>query len=479
MSSIKVQNPKVFISYAWGTEEHQERVRSFATDLLEDGIDVLLDQWNLKEGNDKYAYMERSVNDPSVTNVLILLDPQYAEKADNRSGGVGTETQIISAEIYNKVTQEKFLPVIFERDEHGNVSKPAYLKGTLHFDLSREDKYSKEYERLVRRLYGVEVYEKPELGNRPSWVELTPAIATVTRTAYHNIESISSDAVKTEKFIQYLGELRNKLTVYKVDSVEELKDDTAVSRYMNLQRIRDQFLQLIKYAVYIDNSAKYIADMLEESCEQLNEESGVLANLKRTLLHEMFIYVIAHFSKAKNYQALSHLLSKPYFVNQYSKASECYEVFYYYNDNLEQAVCQRDNKNYYSGTAALWTETINLNACSKGEFVFADILCYNVSLFGKYYPKSSNKWFPLTYIYGDEANRLIRLFSYKLQSNIFLHEAIQIFGYEDPAEFVERFKKVEEIANKGELRYMRYKSSFSSPSTLIDFVSSSELGISR
>ena len=39
-----IEHPKVFISYAWGPEDYRLKVRSFATDLMENGIDVLLDQ---------------------------------------------------------------------------------------------------------------------------------------------------------------------------------------------------------------------------------------------------------------------------------------------------------------------------------------------------------------------------------------------------------------------------------------------------
>ena len=125
-----IEHPKVFISYAWGTEDYRLKVRSFATDLIENGIDVLLDQWSLKEGNDTYAFMEQSVTDPTITNVLILLDPIYEKKANERHGGVGTETQIISPEIYNKVKQEKFLPVIFERRENGE-NDSLYIRNQL------------------------------------------------------------------------------------------------------------------------------------------------------------------------------------------------------------------------------------------------------------------------------------------------------------------------------------------------------------
>ena len=50
-----IEKPKVFISYAWGSQEYQNKVLSFARDLVGVGIDVLLDKWDLKEGNDTYA----------------------------------------------------------------------------------------------------------------------------------------------------------------------------------------------------------------------------------------------------------------------------------------------------------------------------------------------------------------------------------------------------------------------------------------
>ena len=43
------------------------------------------------------------------------------------------------------------------------VHKPVYLKGLLHFDLSISERFDDEYLWHVKRLYGVEVYQKPEL----------------------------------------------------------------------------------------------------------------------------------------------------------------------------------------------------------------------------------------------------------------------------------------------------------------------------
>ena len=42
--------PKVFISYSWSDQQHQELVKHWADRLIADGIDVVLDIYDLKEG---------------------------------------------------------------------------------------------------------------------------------------------------------------------------------------------------------------------------------------------------------------------------------------------------------------------------------------------------------------------------------------------------------------------------------------------
>ena len=91
--------PKVFISYSWSDPAHQELVQHWAERLVADGVDVVLDVYHLKEGHDKYAFMERMVIDSSVSHVLVICDKKYSEKADLRKAGVGTESQIISQEV--------------------------------------------------------------------------------------------------------------------------------------------------------------------------------------------------------------------------------------------------------------------------------------------------------------------------------------------------------------------------------------------
>ena len=156
--------PKVFISYSWSSDA---QVLSLAQRLIAHGVDVVLDKWDLKEGQDKYAFMERCVNDPEITKVLIVCDKQYADKANNRTGGVGDETVIISSEIYGNIKQEKFIPIITERDENGVAYVPTYIKTRIYIDLSDDSKYEEEYEKLLRNIYEKPLFRKPALGHFP------------------------------------------------------------------------------------------------------------------------------------------------------------------------------------------------------------------------------------------------------------------------------------------------------------------------
>ncbi len=475
-----IEHPKVFISYAWGSEDYRLKVRSFATDLMGNGIDVLLDQWSLKEGNDTCAFMERSVIDSTITNVLILLDPVYEKKANERHGGVGTETQIISPEIYNKVKQEKFLPVIFERGENGEIPKPQYLKTMLHFDLSQEEKYDSEYQRLVKRLYGIEIVEKPELGKKPSWLEEKSILPTKILTGYECLKQQKSDNIKKDEYRNFLFAVKEKIVNFNKDELGgSVSADEYIELYADTKLYRDDFLHLLKYSFYVPEAYKIVASVMEEICAEIKDKGGYEGEVVRTLLHEMFIYVVAFYLKNKNSDAVSYILSKTYFVGRYGyNEDRSFDVFYDHNENLDGAVSQKDGKNYYSGTANYWINNINIEICNKNEFVFADIFCHNASMFVENYTKEWF-WFPITYIYdrAEYGNSLFRQFAIRLKSKEHLQEAVKIMGFPDTDAFKKKYIEVETKIKEGNFREYRYNSAFETAPVMCQYVKSEELGI--
>ena len=183
--------PKIFISYAWGSSD---LVLELAQRLVSHGVDVVLDKWDLKEGQDKYAFMERCVNDSEITKVLIICDKAYAQKANERTGGVGDETVIISSEIYGNTKQEKFIPIIAERDEEGQPYAPTYIKTRIYIDLSNQETYEVEYEKLLRNIYEKPQFVKPKLGKRPEWIDDAKTDFFLIKDLIRQIRGSNTDA---------------------------------------------------------------------------------------------------------------------------------------------------------------------------------------------------------------------------------------------------------------------------------------------
>ena len=161
------EKKRVFISYSWSKTGDDQFVINLAKAIKDNGVEVILDKWHLKPGQDTNAFMEKMVVDPSVSHVLMLCDREYQRKANARVGGVGTEAQIISPALYKKVDQTKFIPVVRERGTDGEVFLPAFMTGRKYVDLSSDEQYDKGLDELVRLFYEVPLYPEPKLGKEP------------------------------------------------------------------------------------------------------------------------------------------------------------------------------------------------------------------------------------------------------------------------------------------------------------------------
>ena len=256
------RTPQVFISYSWTTEEFKSKVKELAERLVHDGVDVKLDIWDLKDGHDKYAFMEECVTNPNIDRVLIICDKGYATKADKRQGGVGNETAIISAEVYQNATQEKFIPVIMERDEHGEPYMPAYLKSRMYKDLTG-DNYSKGYEELLRNIYEKPSERKPMLGKRPMWLdEDESAELYPVKEAKKKVEALGPEQLRlvaAQDFIDvYLNALK-KFYKRNIDTAEYL------NYFRETKDYRDVFLDYIKsISTTTEHLGEFMADTFEK-----------------------------------------------------------------------------------------------------------------------------------------------------------------------------------------------------------------------
>jgi hypothetical protein len=165
-SSASSNRPSVFLSYAWESEELKRWVLEFAKQLRGKGVDVTLDQWNLGLGDNRFQFMEKSVTRSEF--VLVICTLAYAERSEERSGGVGYESNIITSRIAEKAGKQKFIPVL--RSGEWTTSVPAWLKFAVGCDLSGEPYRPDEFQKLLKTLHRKNA-SAPALGPVPTFEE--------------------------------------------------------------------------------------------------------------------------------------------------------------------------------------------------------------------------------------------------------------------------------------------------------------------
>lgn len=322
--------PKLFISYSWSSPDHEQWVIKLATELRESGIDVIFDKWDLKEGHDAHAFMEKMVTDPSIKKVAIVCDRIYAEKANNRSGGVGTETQIISPEVYEKQDQNKFVAILSERDDQGKPYLPIYYKSRIYIDLSDNDLYAKNFEQLLRWVYDKPLYIKPELGKKP--VFLSESVTTNLGTApkfrralyaIRNNEDYAKGAL-TEYFDTFVVHLER----FRIENGEGEFDDKVVRSIEEFLPFRNEtveiFLALAQYRNTVE-TYQLVHRFFEQLIPYMYRPEHVSSWKEWDfdnffyIVHELFVYAIACFLKYECFDAVSYLLRHRYYFEKGSR----------------------------------------------------------------------------------------------------------------------------------------------------------------
>lgn len=428
--------PKIFISYSWIVSE---RVLELAERFVANGVDVILDKWDLKEGQDKYAFMEKCVVDPEIDKVLLICDKSYCDKANLRAGGVGDETVIISPEIYNQVNQEKFLPIIFEVDEYNKPYIPAYIKSRIYFDLSTEDdQYEVEYEKLLRNIYNKPLYKKPALGKKPDWLEtetvdLSPIRDLIRQTrGYTGGNKTKADFLLRKAVASFITALLGYASP-RIDS------ETLLKKIEEMKPLRDLYSDFIESIIY---SGLPLVDTITSFFEQtynathdanVNELSSCSASdfeLYDFFIWETFIATAAVLFHYEKYAELRGVLLHTYFLrDSYFDESRIKEhdycVFRKYLRTIEgkcKADCDEPNLHSLAGRMLIRREKKPL--LTSQSLSRADVLLYQLHNVIGLSTSDTEYWFPFSYCYfkGGESMWI------KLKSKKYCQKVLPLFG---------------------------------------------------
>ncbi len=323
-----VPTPKVFISYSWTNDAHVAWVESLATRLQTEGVEVVFDQWDLKRGHDKYAFMEKMVTDPDVKKVLAICDSKYAAKADGREGGVGTESQIISPQVYAKTQQEKFIPIVRERDTDREAYLPTFFKQTIYLDFSDDARFEETFDELLRDIFDAPAKKRPPLGKPPAHLFLPNHVHVKTAGAFLRLKN----AVENQRpyvqalFDQYLDQFIESLEDFRINVTNDNRatfDDIVVESIERFRPYRDNFVDcilfMLKFAPGQATEHSIIA-FLEKLIPFQSRPDNVRGWTEtdfdnyRFFAYELFLYLIAACLRTRQYGTAATLVKSEYHV---------------------------------------------------------------------------------------------------------------------------------------------------------------------
>jgi len=455
--------PKIFISYSWTTPKHEDWVINLAERLVSDGVDVLIDKWDLKEGHDKFNFMETMVRSSEIQKVLIVLDKKYSEKAELRTGGVGTETQIISPKIYSDVSQEKFIPIVTENDDDGNAFVPIFLESRIYIDFSNENNFEENYEKLLRNIFQRPAYSKPKIGKAPRYLfEDTP----MTHKTSSIVRSFDNQIIKYPNRINPI--IREFLGNY-FDDLKEYSSNTGTTRdnlilgkiiqdniasYTPLRNEYISFLdKLLKSELEFDieNFIKFFEKLplLKNPLDEA-KSSGInneFDNFK-FIIHEIFLYTVAVGLKNEKYQFVEEILYSSYFFQSrydtVKKPKRFPDELYNYVKIFDQYYNQIYSKKFYSPMADFMIVRIP-EGLNKDNLIDADLLCYYISELD-----NLKSWFPIMYVYRTSGK--FELFDRLISMRHF--EKIKcLFNVYSPNELQDKLNNFKANNNRGSIGY--------------------------
>lgn len=411
---------KVFLSYSWTSYDHQQWVIGLAKDLMAHNVHPVMDTWDLRTGDDSIKFMERMVNDKTVTKVLILSDKKYAERANDREGGVGTETQIISPELYGQAESRKFALGVCERDEKGKPYMPTYYKGRIYIDFSDESKYVDEFEKLLRWIHDKHAEERPaEYGPSPSFLldksSIDLGTAMYARRATDAFRTGKAQAIGS--FSEYLETLATHLDRLKITREQGKEfDEQVVESFAAFKPYRDEFVEVISVTMRHSNEPA-VGAALHRFFERIyvyNERPQNFSGTYQTndfdnfrlICRELFLLTNTVAIKLQRFDLAHALLDRDYYLPAMSGGTMYpYGVLAREVESMEYRR-RRLSSRRANLIADMLLERTDGTSLSRDEVMQADFFLYL-----KAHLKDEHRWHPATHVYAGGMHRAFELFA--------------------------------------------------------------------
>jgi hypothetical protein len=468
--------PKLFVSYSWTSEDHEKWVIDLASSLRSAGVDVILDKWDLREGHDAYHFMEQMVSNPEIKKVAMICDQSYADKANGRAGGVGTETQIISAEIYSRQDQDKFVAVISNRDHEGKPYLPVYYKSRIYIDLSNDELYARNFEQLLRWVYDKPLHVKPELGQMPAFLSDEPKLSLGTTVLFQRaLDSVRSNKpYRAGACAEYLDKLASGFESLRLTSAGSQDfDDNVIKSIEEFTPYRTEAIELLLALAShgpTPDELRAFHRFFERLYPFMHRPENVSTYHEwdydnfRFIVHELFLYLIASLLRYERFESAAQFMRQPYYVGR-AGDSETGTVSF---SEFRQHMRSLDHRNKRLGLRRLSVRADLLRSRVEGsgltfdqimqaDFVLYIRACLNTLRNG------DDRWWPETLLFASH-HRPFEIFA-RAQSNQYFNNIKCLFDVQAKTDFDRMVQAMEEQ----KLRVPRWEFESFTPTALLGF----------
>lgn len=148
-----MDTPTVFISYSHDGDDFEKWVLKLATNLRSHGVNVILDQWDLRLGSDLRFFMENGLSSSNL--VLCICSENYVQKVNSGSNGAGYEGMIMTQALLRNAKQEHIIPIVRNNQSANKV--PLAFGSKNYINFSDDSQYIVTYQKLLERIYGEDI----------------------------------------------------------------------------------------------------------------------------------------------------------------------------------------------------------------------------------------------------------------------------------------------------------------------------------
>lgn len=305
---------KIFISH--DSRDKNRFVEKFATRLLDNGIDVWYDDWELEFGDSLMTIFDAI----SQCDVFISIISEYSVE----SRWVKEESD--SAFIKKIEDNVKFIPVILP----GDFEIPNNLHHMVQCRINDLNNYDSEFNRLLSTIFGISL--KPKIGNVPRYTLVSPIN-----------EFEQSDTI----VVKVMGDffLKNKIPSLSFDQIvdltadfdltkEDIMDSIEMLAENNLIKYTETFSNTpinIKFTYggvklycknYIDDYNLYIKKIFSSILNENMMENDQI--IQKTNIARFIVNAILDCLESRNYVKLYKTISGSYIIYKVSVTGKRY-----------------------------------------------------------------------------------------------------------------------------------------------------------